>query len=101
MYETIDTIRQDYVVDEERWVIRSPGKFEGEPVFAPYFYDLMLNGCADDTLYDDRRYPGIGAVDVFDVTSLDQERFPSLRGVEHVYLYTDDQGFVHCETTER
>lgn len=31
-------IAETYKVDE-RGVIRSPGKFEGEPIYVPYFWD--------------------------------------------------------------
>ena len=35
----------DYANDGER--ITQPGKFEGEPVFTPYFWNLGLEGFAD------------------------------------------------------
>lgn len=73
-------------------IIESPGKFEGEPVYAPYFWGLYLNGMAD---YDES--PGgalAGEVSGFDLTDEDRERFPELEGFERVELWTDDQGFV-------
>jgi hypothetical protein len=36
---------EGYQHDGQR--ISSPGKFEGEPIFAPYFWDLALQGFAD------------------------------------------------------
>ena len=37
------TIRESYQVDANK-IIRSPGKFEGEPIYTPYFWDRCLQG---------------------------------------------------------
>lgn len=79
-------ITGDY--DVKGGVIKSPGKFEGEAIYAPYFYDAFLNGMADDE--GDRL--------AFDVTADDRREFPELKGVSRVYLYEDNSGFVTCET---
>lgn len=77
-------IERDYnVVDG---VIRSPGKFEGEPVYAPYFWDAFLNGMQDE---DD------GEFLLFNVTDEDRVEFPELQGVSQVSLGEDSQGFVY------
>src|SRR5215211_4995867 len=34
--------------DVENGQITSPGKFEGEPVYTPYFWESYLNGFFDD-----------------------------------------------------
>jgi hypothetical protein len=70
-------------------IIRSPGKFEGEPRYVPYFWEAYLNGMADD---DD------GTVLTFHVTAEDRKMFPELRGVRNVYLEESDQGFVYSST---
>ena len=79
-------ILRDYNVDS-RGVIRSPGKFEGEYLYAPYFWDLFLNGGADE---DD------GDVLRFNVTEKDRLEFPELVGVHAVTLTECDQGFVYA-----
>lgn len=98
---SLSWVLSHYLVDEDQKTIRSPGKFQGEPVYAPYFYNLILDGCQDDTLDEDPRYPQSEVVDVFDVTSLDTDLWPQLRGVDRLYCFTDDQGFFHTETVER
>jgi hypothetical protein len=77
-------IKLDYQIDE-RGVIRSPGKFEGEMLYVPYFWDAFLNGCADG---DD------GEVLTFIVDSDDVREFPELADAKQVRLYEDSQGFV-------
>lgn len=75
-------IEQAYKV--ENGVIRSPGKFEGEAVYVPYFWDVYLDGGADE---DD------GEVLVFYVSDEDRATFPELQGPT-VMLRQLDNGFV-------
>jgi hypothetical protein len=65
-------------------IIQSLGKFEAEAVYAPYFYAVYLDGCADD---DD------GEVLTFTVEPEDIEQFPELAGRTQVKFYEGDQGF--------
>lgn len=65
--------------------ITSPGKFEGEQSYVPYFWEAYLNGCADR---DDGRVLG------FDVTAEDKALFPALKKRRTVRLIEDSQGFV-------
>jgi hypothetical protein len=81
-------IETEYTV--ENGIITSPGKFENEPVYAPYFYDALLNGFADD---DDGEYA------MFHVTEDDINEFPELTSVKMVELYESSDGFVFCELT--
>lgn len=66
--------------------IVSPGKFEGEPVYVPAYWDLGLEGGAD---LDD------GGAFVFQIDASDVERWPELRDVKTLRLVEDDNGFVH------
>ena len=68
-------------------IIRSPGKFEGEAVYVPYFWDAYLNGFVDE---DD------GNVLEFHVDHADMEQFPELKRGQVIKLYCRDDGFV-CE----
>ena len=79
-------ILRQYDVDSAG-VIRSPGKFEGEYLYAPYFWDLFLEGCTDE---DD------GDVLRFNVTEKDRMEFPELVAVQVVTLTECEQGFVYC-----
>lgn len=82
---TRQEIEQAYKV--EGGIIRSPGKFEGEAVYVPYFWEAYLDGMADR---DDGRVLG------FDVSSEDKVMFPELKRRRTVKLYERDDGFV-CE----
>lgn len=74
-------------------VITSLGKFEGEPVFAPHFWDIALQGFSDR---DD------GKVFSFIINRDDKERseWPELTawlGRRRILrMREDSQGFVYC-----
>lgn len=88
---TRQEIEQNYTVENGR--ITSPGKFEGESVFVPYFWEVGLDGGADR---DD------GRVYTFKFKRDDAEliEWPELKkwlnGKRTLHLYEDTQGFVHC-----
>ena len=82
---TRQEIERDYTVVNGR--ITSPGKFEGEAVYVPYFWEAFLDGMADR---DD------GIVLGFDLTPEDKVEFPELKGKRTVRLWQRDYGFV-CE----
>lgn len=67
------------------------GKFEGEPIFTPYFWNLGLEGMADR---DE------GNAYVFKITKQDKETIPTLAewlgNKRTIYLREDSQGFVKC-----
>lgn len=73
--------------------ITSSGKFEGEPIFAPHFWEVGLSGFAD---FDDGRTYGfrIGKADS------EHKEFPELKrwlGRRRTLRLTDDDcGFVRC-----
>lgn len=82
-------IETDYNVDEHG-IIRSPGKFEAEMLYAPYFYDAMLNGESDP----------VNGVDYFELTAEDKVEFPELINVYGVALEESEQGFVYVTTLD-
>jgi hypothetical protein len=81
-------IERDYEVKDG--VIKSLGKFEGEPVYSPYFYDAVLDGCSDD---DENGVTG------FVITKEDRAEFPELRGFG-VLLTEDGNGFIYTEEAD-
>jgi len=81
------SVEQDYEVKDGR--ITSPGKYEGEPVWVPAYWDAAMCGCADDEEN--------GAVS-FTIDADDVALWPELSGVERIVLWQDEQGFVHSET---
>lgn len=68
----------------EHGIITSPGKFEGEMLYAPYYYDAMLNGWTD---FDEWIEPDIA----------EYEMFPELNEVKRIRMSEDDSGFVWLE----
>lgn len=84
---TREEIYDEFEVDE-RGVVRSPGKFEGEPAYAVYFWTTGDPDYVDD---DDR--------DVFVVNEDDRFEWPELKEVKLVTLYHDEQGFLYAEET--
>ena len=81
--------RQDIIKEydiNQHGRIRNPGRFEGEMLYVPAFWDAYLNGCADS---DD------GTVLSFDITPEDRKEFPELpRRKRTVRLWQRDDGFV-------
>ena len=57
--DTLKELQAEYTTDKNG-IIRNPGKFEGETLATPYFYDIMLNGeghvielsAEDHTIFD-------------------------------------------------
>ena len=80
---TREELLKDYKVQDGR--ILSPGKFEGEQVYVPYFWEKSLEGWADFEADDDP---------VFLVMPEDRALFPELGGTRSLRLHEDSQGFV-------
>ncbi len=75
--------------------IVSPGEFQNEPVWAPHYWALVLEGAEDDT-FDD----GCGVEwSIFHIDASDVERWPELAGAETVALAKLDNGFVITAVT--
>ena len=83
---TRSEILQTYNVSFDGRIV-SPGQFEGEMLYVPYFWDAFLNGGADRDN---------GTVLGFDLNADDKAMFPELKGRRTVKLYQRDDGFV-CE----
>ena len=79
-----DDVTKGYNTNNGR--ITDPGKFEGEMIHVPYFWDIFLQGLHDGEGED-------GEI-MFDIMPSDRERFPWLRDRSQVILKEDGQGFV-------
>ena len=79
----------DYQNDGER--ITQPGKFEGCPVFAPKYWNLGLDGFADEDT---------SGILKFKFTAAELKREPEVKrwlgNRRTLHLWEDSQGFVHC-----
>ena len=71
-----------------------PGKFEGEPFYALYFYDAIMDGGCDDSLYF-----GTDTVqaDICEVSDAERGAFELSPRTTHVALWNSDSGFVTLE----
>jgi len=92
------TTRQDILKEfriSPRGTIQNPGKFEGEMLYAPYFYDVIMEGCGGDEFYlpqEERVYT------VIVPTAEDKAEFHQLEDVIGVICFETDQGFFNVET---
>lgn len=71
-------------------IIKNPGKFEGEPLYSVYFWDLVMNGDGETVMQGDSIFS------VFDITEEDLKEFPELKNTKQIAMYTTTQGFVCC-----
>ena len=76
-------------------LINSPGKFEGEPTFAVFYWDAVLSGFSDEEGCEDGR-----PVSRFYVDADDRAKFPDLADVAVVDIWESDMGFVYTDTYE-
>lgn len=75
-------------------IIRNPGKFEGEPIYLPYFYEMMLEGCVDETLGDGETE---NTIDILKLTPSERAEFPEIDADSvAIALEHTEQGFVLC-----
>lgn len=91
MKTRIPQLQCEYTNDGER--ITSPGKFEGEPVFAPHYWSICLEGFADSDN---------GSVFTLRFKNADKDfqQWPYLKKwlgrKRTLRMWEDSQGFVHC-----
>lgn len=73
--------------------IRGPGKFEGSPAYALYYYDRVMNGFSDEII--DANDGTV--IDRFNVGDVDVALFPELQGERYLDMWECDQGFVYVD----
>jgi len=78
-------------------MVKGPGKFEGEPPYVPYFWDLGLEGFEDDIQHGE---DGI-LYSTFYVTKEERDLWGDLlEGIKSVCVWEDDNGFVYHSVNE-
>ena len=88
-------IAKTYELNDNRFgnsYITSPGKFQGEPVWAPHFYEKSLDGCAEELSFMEDGCGEFAAL--VDVDLEDKKEWPELFDAECVLITENDQGFV-------
>jgi len=88
-----DILREYRVQEIAAPRILTPGKFEGCPIYAPYFYDMIINGWADSSDGDPEN--GEYVIDTFKLEPADYVEFPELEKAEYVKCWEDDYGFFY------
>jgi hypothetical protein len=73
-------------------IIRTLGKFEGEPRYVPYYWDISMEQGQDDEVYFNENEP---LYLFFVVTDEDKVKFPELADIYGICLYETEQGFVN------
>jgi hypothetical protein len=93
-YRAIDgraAIVADYEIDDSRFslIIRSPGKFEAESAWAPYFWDQTMDGTADEL-----SYPDGATLYVVQIDGTDRAAWPEIgTDIVAAVLEESDSGF--------
>jgi hypothetical protein len=86
--EETEAIRKDYAERAE-----GPGKFEGESIYSPYFYDAIMDGGIGEEFYFGEGEP---VYTLTELTEDDKAIFPELSGDYGVCLWESEQGFFNC-----
>jgi hypothetical protein len=80
--------------DYDEWgLITNPGKFEREPKYTPYFWNMTMLSAQDEDLYGDDGT----CYSLFHVTDPDRAVFPELKDVKVVSLWESENGFVFSD----
>ena len=88
----IRNIREEY--DVKDGIIQNPGKFECEPEWVPYYWELALDGEGEDVSeYDDEGELIDGSATRFTVDHEESDAFGLECGAT-VEVFEDSQGFV-------
>jgi hypothetical protein len=71
---------------------KGPGKFESEPIYVPYFWDMVLDGSGGESFYFGENE---SVYEMIEVSEEDREIFPELNGIFGLCLWESSQGFVN------
>lgn len=69
--------------------VRGPGAFEGSPRYTPWFVEWVLEGDATEAFFT----LGGSEVSLFEPAPEDTLRFPELKDVYRVAVFSDSNGF--------
>lgn len=83
---------------QEKWQVidRNPGKFEGEPEYVKAFWEVMMDGGADETIYE-----GDHPHEVFVLSDEDRMKYGFDEEDYALVLWESDQGFVNHEVISK
>ena len=90
--DLVQNIREEYnVVDG---IIRNPGKFECEPEWVPYYWELALDGDGEDVSEYDEEGDLVGCFATRFVVDYEESDVFGLECGAMVEVFQDSQGFV-------
>ena len=81
----------------ENGIIVDSGKFEGEPIYTPEFYDACLDGCGEDLEGDS---PDGSFAILMEIEPADRIEYPELGEAKYVFICCDSQGFISTNLVE-
>jgi hypothetical protein len=80
MSKTITDLEKEFIV--KNGIIQNPGKFEGEPLSTPFYYDIMVNGEGE----------------FITIEPSDRVQFPNIPDNKEIaYVTEDENGFASIE----
>lgn len=83
-------IERDYTVVDG--VIRSPGKFEGKPVYAPALYELVMDGVTETLMWSDESIS-----DILEIEDNFRTEFGIPTSIVALSCWEADTGFFNTE----
>lgn len=99
-------LEKQYNVNKHGLII-TPGKFQGEPLYVPYFYEHIMDGSGNEVFdtceHEDHSEDECDCMDLnllyteFDITDDDIREFPELQGYSQIRIGVTEIGFVTCE----
>lgn len=89
-----ENLKCEYANDGEK--ITAPGKFEGEPVFAPHYWNVGLEGFADSDDGNIYKFKFTTRELVDSKCEFGPELYHWLGRKRVLRMSEDSQGFVHC-----
>lgn len=95
---TRNEVLSDYAA--ENGIIQSPGKFEGEMIYVPALWDLVLEGCSDAEFCDCNELCDCTSAEIIEIDEDFAAEFPEAGDARRFRLWEDGYGFVHCEDVE-
>ena len=72
-------------------MVEQPGKFENEPSYVPYFWEMLGQGFSNNDYTDENGY----FVSTIDVSITERLVWPELKLVDYIELWESEEGDVY------
>lgn len=91
--ELLNMLSMQYMIDS-RGIIRSLGKFEDEHLSTAYYWNMSMDGCAEELSYED----GSPTVYILEIEPDERGAFGFANDATHFAMTESDNGFVSGDT---